>query len=63
MQILPIEKKFQRNSSLDYRLGLIANYQMVAKELCVYAYTTGNPVWFKEFHATFSNEPNNFQML
>ena len=51
MQILPIEKKFQRNSSLDYRLGLIANYQMVTKELflrhqhiCVYAYTTGNPV-------------------
>ena len=43
MQILPIEKKFQRSSSLDYRLVLIADYQMVAKELflrhlclCVY---------------------------
>ena len=33
MQILPIKKKFQRDSSIDYRLGLVANYQMVTKEL------------------------------
>ena len=51
MQILPIEKKFQRNLSLDYRLGLLDNYQMVTKELflrhqhiCVYVYTTENQV-------------------
>ena len=51
MQILPIEKKFQRNSSLDCRLGLLVDYQMVTKELflrhqhiCVYVYTTENQV-------------------
>ena len=51
MQILPIEKKFHRNSSLNYRLVLIGKHQMVPKELfwkhqhiCVYEYTTENPV-------------------
>ena len=56
MQILPTEKKFHRNSSLDYRLGLIANYQMVAKELffktsthsCLCIYYRKSSLIFKE---------------